>query len=557
MNGSKPVPRACYFTAAALLGGLGMACGSGGASTQSDSNSNSGAGAEATGHAGASAAGASSSASGAATGGAAAAGGQDPNAAGGGQLAVAGSSGSTGETGPGATCADPTPKGTLDVPNVGSAATAIIQADLAGASPATHYYASIPGNLPPAGTADPAKQVGLFLVFHEHGSSPDVEMPSVTKALTSLGHAGDFVVLGLPIDPNTTTHPYTKDDHTRAKLLLDYALKTWPINPRRVYLWGRGEGATMSHQWGTENKAAIAAMITYSWGWDSPNWPSNSNDDQPDLYLVIGLADYPDSHVPLVRRVYGYAEKAGFNVIYREVPGLKGATAGALTNTDAVSWAIASRHKTQPLSTRETALVAPYADASAARGVCPDAAQFAALELVGGAQAGKVVPGLLSASTEATRLLAAQIVGRANFGDEADKALAARLADSSAAVRKQTLSSLGVAANWRNQAAQKALIDFATSSTAEVTERALAVDAIGVAVKYQIGGAVDTGAYQDPPLFLALVTLLGDSDATLRGKAFAILKPAMPNSSYDPAAAPAAQAAAIQAWADWQKTLKS
>ena len=461
-----------------------------------------------------------------------------------------------GGAGPGATCADPTPKGSFDVPNVGTAPTAITQADLAGASLATHYYASVPGNLPPAGTTDPAKQVGLFLVFHEHGSDPGVEMPSVTKALATLGHAGDFVVLGLPIDPNTTTHPYTSADHTRATLLLQYALKTWPINPRRVYLWGRGEGATMSHQWGTENKAAIAAMITYSWGWDTPNWPSNSKNDEPDLYLVIGLADYPTSHVPLVRRVYGYVKKAGFNVIYREVPGLTGPTANAITNTDAVRWAISSRHKTLPLSAPESAVLAPYADASFEQGVCPDASQFAALERVGGMQTGKVLPGLLGASTEATRTLAAQLVGRASLGDEADQALAAKLKDSSAAVRKQVLSSLGVAANWRNQAAQKAVIDFASNSAGDLTERGLAVDAIGVAAKYQIGGAVDTGGYQDPALFLALVSLLSDSDATLRNKAFTILKPALPTSSYDPATPPASQAAAIQAWVDWQKSLK-
>jgi hypothetical protein len=37
----------------------------------------------------------------------------------------------------------------------------------------------------------------------------------------------------------------------------------------------------MAHQWGTENKAAVAAMITYSWGWDTPNWPSNAANDEP------------------------------------------------------------------------------------------------------------------------------------------------------------------------------------------------------------------------------------------------------------------------------------
>ncbi len=446
-------------------------------------------------------------------------------------------------------CADPTPTGTLDVPGVGTAPSAITEADLKdGNTTVVHYFMSVPSGLPSAGETDPAKQVGLFLTFHEHGGTGKDEIPSVTKSLANLERAGDFVVLGMPIEAGS--HPYSQADHDRAKKLLDYALRTWPINPRRVYLWGRGEGATMAHQFGTENKTAIAAMITYSWG--SERWPSNADDSQPDLYLVIGLADYPDSHVPLVRRVYQAAKKAQFNVIYREVPGLKGPTGSAVTNDDAVRWAISSRHKTQALSAAEQAIVAQY-EAPAA--ICPDASRFAAVELVGGAQAGKVVPGLLAAGTEASRVLAARISGRANFGAEADAALASKLADASAAVRKEAIGALGQVANWRNQAAQQALIAFATNPAADAAERALAVDAMGVAVKLQIGGGVDTGGYQDPPLFQALVTLLSDADALLRSKAFAILKPAMP-SSYDPAQSPASQQAAIGAWQDWVETLK-
>jgi hypothetical protein len=437
----------------------------------------------------------------------------------------------------------------LDVPGVGTAPSAITEADLKdGNTTVVHYFMSVPSGLPSAGETDPAKQVGLFLTFHEHGGTGKDEIPSVTKSLANLERAGDFVVLGMPIEAGS--HPYSQADHDRAKKLLDYALRTWPINPRRVYLWGRGEGATMAHQFGTENKTAIAAMITYSWG--SERWPSNADDSQPDLYLVIGLADYPDSHVPLVRRVYQAAKKAQFNVIYREVPGLKGPTGSAVTNDDAVRWAISSRHKTQALSAAEQAIVAQY-EAPAA--ICPDASRFAAVELVGGAQAGKVVPGLLAAGTEASRVLAARISGRANFGAEADAALASKLADASAAVRKEAIGALGQVANWRNQAAQQALIAFATNPAADAAERALAVDAMGVAVKLQIGGGVDTGGYQDPPLFQALVTLLSDADALLRSKAFAILKPAMP-SSYDPAQSPASQQAAIGAWQDWVETLK-
>ena len=529
-----------YFLGIAAILGATVACG-----TADDSPSLAGAGSS-SGGAPASSAGAPPAAAGApsGTGGVVATAGTATNAAGSGGAPPTNAGAPSGQP-----CADPTPTGTLDVPNVGTVPAAITEADLKdGNTTVVHYFASVPDGLPAAGETDPAKQVGLFLTFHEHGGTGKDEIPSVTKSLANLKREGDFIVLGMPIEAGS--HPYSQADHDRAKKLLDYALKTWPINPRRVYLWGRGEGATMAHQFGTENKTAIAAMITYSWG--SERWPSNADNSQPDLYLVIGLADYPDSHVPLVRRVYQAAKKAQFNVIYREVAGLKGPTANAITNDDAVHWAISSRHKTQALSAAEQSIVGEY---DAPQAICPDASQFAAVELVGGTQAGKVVPSLLAAGTEASRVLAARISGRANFGAEADTALATKLTDASAAVRKEALSALGQVANWRNQAAQQALSAFATNPAADVAERALAVEAIGVAVKFQIGGAVDTGGYQDPALFQTLVTLLGDADASLRSKAFAILKPAM-SSNYDPAQPSASQQAAITAWQDWVKTLK-
>jgi hypothetical protein len=168
-------------------------------------------------------------------------------------------------------CADPAPGGELgDVPPGADApATAITEGNIldpqTGAKLA-RYALSAPKTFAPPGTTDPTKQLGLFIAFHEHGGAARDEVPTVIESLARLELSGDYVVIGMG-QGDETTHGYTKVvDHQIALKLIDWAKKTYPINPRRVYYWGRGEGATMAQELGTEHPDLVTALITYSWG---------------------------------------------------------------------------------------------------------------------------------------------------------------------------------------------------------------------------------------------------------------------------------------------------
>ena len=52
-----------------------------------------------------------------------------------------------------------------------------------------------PAGLASADTADPAKQVGLFLCFPEHDTPTDADMFPVRQALWRLGIHGRYVLL--------------------------------------------------------------------------------------------------------------------------------------------------------------------------------------------------------------------------------------------------------------------------------------------------------------------------------------------------------------------------
>jgi TPR repeat protein len=75
-------------------------------------------------------------------------------------------------------------------------------------------------------------------------------------------------------------------------------------------------------------------------------------------------------------------------------------------------------------------------------------------------------------------------------------------------------------ANWRYNAAQKALIELATNQSADPFDRLNATDAIGYAVRMQV-----KGVRQDPPMFQALIALLQDKEEPIRATAAGTLAP--------------------------------
>jgi hypothetical protein len=412
----------------------------------------------------------------------------------------------------------------------------------AGGKAVLHYAIEAPKDAPPATETDPAKQLGLFLCFHEHDGKAADEMPTVLKSLARLKLADRFVVIGV----NHVEHAYSKADREHTVELIEWAKKTYAINPRRIYDFGKGEGATMSAEFALAHPELIAAAITYSWGFRFMPDAKNPLTELPGLYIVIGLADTP-THIPRVRETYAQAKPHGYQMLYHEVAGLTGNTNHPATNDDAIAWAISQRNKVLPLAPRELALLKPIASASAAHGLAASDEVMAGIALVGGLQAGSLIGPLFDAKDEAMRLLAIRSAEVSNYGEIAMAALARKLKDPSAEIRKAAITALGVNAHWRSATAQEALVLFAgtASKTSEIEERALAIDAIGQALKLEV-----TAYQQDIVLFKALVGLLDDDSDVLRARAFAVLQPALA-SDYKPEADKATRKTALAAWQTW------
>jgi TPR repeat protein len=366
-----------------------------------------------------------------------------------------------------------------------------------------HYIVETPAHVAPVGTTDPARQVGVIFCFQEHTSPPGADIFPVRESLKRLGLSNGYVLLAIRAqDARGGLGP---GDHVPIQKLLQWAEKTYPVNPRRIYMYGKGAGGYVAGEFTMSHPDLVTASISYSWGWwtmpselDKPLDPVNS---APEFYMVLGMRDFTH-HITTVRDTYERVKAKGYHVIYREFEELGERSYHPTSNDDAIGWATRLRNKNIPPSPEELNLLAAF---SKARPPAPMAGYYPTLALVGGAPAGAVLEKLFVSSDAGVRAAAAETCNHGIFGEATTAALGKLLADPSPEVRNATLRALASYANWRSAAAQQALIQRATDQSLDLDARLDAADGIAQAIKLQA-----TGVQQDPPMFRALVSLIGE-----------------------------------------------
>jgi hypothetical protein len=366
---------------------------------------------------------------------------------------------------------------------------------------------------------EPAKQLGLFLCFAEHERPTGDEILPVREALRRLGMSDQFVLIA----GHSQGLKMSMADHEPIRKLTEWALKNYPINPRRIYMYGKGEGGKVSGEFAGTHPRLIAAAVTYSWGWwvmpPEIEAPIDFERTAPEFYMVLGMRDLA-THIATVRDTYGRVREKGFHVIYREFDDLGARTYHPASNDDAIAWATRMRNKTAAISQAEAEVLRRYSGGNAPKPAA--SGYFEDLAMVGGFPAAGVVRQLLRSGDAATRAAAAETCRHAIFSEETTAALGKSAVDPDVRVRRAALGALAMYANWRSAAAQKILIEMATQPEKAVApeDRISAVDGLGAAVRFQV-----KGVRQDPPVFRALVGLLTDKDEEVRTMASNILAP--------------------------------
>ena len=380
------------------------------------------------------------------------------------------------------------------------------------------YIVEAPADVAPPGTTDPARQVGVIFCFQEHTSPPGADIFPVRESLRRLGLSDDYVLLA--IRAQSPRGGLGKADYEPIQKLLAWAKKNYPVNPRRVYMYGKGSGGYVAGEFTMLYPNLITAGISYSWGWWSMpseiDKPLDTANSAPEFYLVLGMRDFTH-HITTVRDTYERVKNKGYRIIYREFEELGDRSYHPTSNDDALRWATRLRNKNIPPSPEETILLKAF---STGQPPAPVSGYYPTLALVGGASAGAVLEKLFLSADTAVRAAAAETCNHGIFSEATTAALGRLLADPSPRVRNAAHRAMASYANWRSQAAQQILIQRATSKSLDIDARIAAADALAEAVKLQA-----SGVQQDPPMFKALIELLRDENEPVRAVAFLALAP--------------------------------
>ena len=187
------------------------------------------------------------------------------------------------------------------------------------------YVIEVPPGIAPAGTTDPAKQVGLILCSQEHDTPTGNDLFPVRQSLLRQGLLDRYVLIA----PAPQGRKFGPADHQPIEKLIAWAKKTYPINPRRVYMYGKGEGSKISMEFTMTHPDLVTAAIGYSWG----AWLMPSELKESARLREQRAGDLPDARPP------GSGEPS--HLRSRRVPALSARRATTSSTANSTNWATA------------------------------------------------------------------------------------------------------------------------------------------------------------------------------------------------------------------------
>lgn len=384
----------------------------------------------------------------------------------------------------------------------------------------------------------------LIICFHGHGGRAQHHAEHVLKVLKQLGLRDEVIVLGA----KSQNEGWELPDHVPVTKLLQWALNTHPVDPRRVYTHGMSSGGSMSGLYALTHPELIAAGVVYGAGigFGTMATPPDPAATHPDLYLVMGQKD-DDPHKNHGQATTRWLTERKFRHIYRYPEDLAHTPEHPLTNRDSMQWLLRQRHKT---------IAPPNGDLESLRALAKsdaviDDAAIATLARIGGPPAAAVVGKQLARRDSGVHTALLQVGLETCLGDEVHVQIGKRLLKSADAdVRNATISLYAQDVRWRYAVASQALQQISADRKRDLAEREAAATGLAEAAAFQV-----RGNYQDPELIIAVVKLLDADEESLRRIAHNALKPGH-ETTYDPAADKGSRAAGLRSFQQWALDLK-
>lgn len=396
------------------------------------------------------------------------------------------------------------------------------------------------------------KHLGLLFLFHGYQGNEGNYIGLTVAALKRLNLGEQYVVIsGKSKGPGWTT-----EDDERVLRVVGWAKQHYPIDSRRIFIFGSSNGAAFVGRFGSEHQELVAGVVGYCGAYKfakaiKVEEPARTRNE---WYFVHGSKDNPQNS----RRACAELKSHGYRYVFRQMDGYghtdiwdsrghPDSQAADAVRDDWLLWLHALRHKEIAPADDEQKSLASVDDKLKAGTVEEPDKAFAETARIGGPPAAKVILEAFASGDAKVRAAAALTAERTAYGVDVVDRLAALLEDKTAAVRHAALKALGAAANWRYAQAQTALARLARNKDATLADRVQAVEALGKAARLAL-----LGNFEDAAIIWALVLSLDDEQQPIRAAAFAALEKDVSDTfAYKPELADAERKAPLAKWHAW------
>jgi predicted esterase len=358
----------------------------------------------------------------------------------------------------------------------------------------------------------PRKTLGMIVGMHGLGGDEHQQIGSIQEGLSLAQLSREYMILGL----KARESGWNDADNERIAFAIQWALRQYPVDPRRVYTWGYSSGGFGTGRFVPRYPKLAAGGVMWAGGlWDPPKVGDGGEPD-PRLYLIHGDKD-PTVKVETGRKSVEALQAAKYRYVYRELAGADhglGGPGNAPCKKDAVLWIHSLRNRTVPLSDDDRKAVEDLT-AKLKEGKSPPApAALARLLDLSGPEVEAALAAAFGSDRAELRKAAAVLCQQRVFAKTVMAGLVPLLEDKDAPVRAAAVRALGVAAHWNAPEALDALAALAKDVEKPATDRFNAAAQLGLAAPIQL-----FCTNREPRVFETLTALAEDKNGQLKGVA--------------------------------------
>jgi predicted esterase len=403
------------------------------------------------------------------------------------------------------------------------------------------------------------KHLGLIVMFHGMNGNEDSMTGFGIETAKRLKLQNDYVIMG----GKSRAAGWATNDDKWLLLWIDWAMKTYPIDPRRVYIWGMSNGGWMVKRFGWEHQDLFAAVVPYCGGGvdfsGTPKGekappkagPGSAAESKTEWYFVHGNKDEQVA-VDASRKAIKELGGKGYRYIYREIDGADhvGIIKFPDVADDAFLFLNSLRHKEVPVSKDERTTLSSMTGKIRNEKIDTAGPMLVELERIGGAPAERAVKNALENPEVDVKKAAIATTEKSLYGKDIVMELIKLTKDKSEEVQAEAFKGLGVAANWRYMEAQEILEQIAKRKAGQVEDRVNALHALAKVVKLDL-----LGNFEDRNVVWTLVLLLDDDELKVREAAFAALEKGVKDTfGYSPDMPTAQRKTSVTSWKAWCTT---